>query len=124
MNDDKYFALAMRASLRSEHKFKVGACVVVGKNAYVGWSRGTKTHSKSNQQFKSIHAEFDAINRALVHEENLKRSQIYVYRSLRSGTRGLAKPCGLCMDYIRLNGIKRVHFSDVDGFYSFSNLEG
>ena len=95
----------------------------MGKNAYIGWSHGTKTHSKSNQEYKSIHAEFHAILKALSKEPDLRKASMYVYRTIRSDNgRGLAKPCKQCLDLINENGIKHIYFSAPDGFHGIVEM--
>ena len=90
------------------------SCVIANKNQVVsiGFNK-YKTDPKSRHPFKMIHAELAAIldNRFA----DLKGTTAYIYREDRHGNAALAKPCPSCMETLRLAGIKKVVYSDMNG---------
>lgn len=111
----KFFAIARIISQKSTHKFKLG-CVIVQKNRIVavGFNRADKTHPKSPTPRHTIHAELDAL--IGLDTAFLKGSVCYVYRERKDGSLGCAKPCHFCQQAIARAGIRRVYYSDYDGF--------
>jgi deoxycytidylate deaminase len=118
---NKYFDKAKEASLKSTFKFKVGACLVIGKTIFTGWNKGEETDPKALSKFNSIHAELDAITKAGFYRD-FSNATLYVYRSMRNpmfGKAGMAKPCVHCESLIRRVGIKECFYSIDD--YSFGH---
>lgn len=77
----------------------------------------SKTHTIMNliaeenrKDFIGVHAEFEAC-RGLRPYDIGNRAKLYVFRKLRSGGQGLAKPCAACMKLIEHLGIRRVYYS-------------
>lgn len=116
----KYFDLAKNMSMKSDHRqYKLG-CVIVKKNTIIstGYNQ-LKTHPKSPDKWKMIHAEFSAIYN--IPQDLLKGSTAYVYREFKTGKTALAKPCKDCENLLRTNGIKTVYFTTTLG-YSYLTL--
>jgi len=124
MNTKEYIELALKVSMHSEYKQKLG-CVIVKRNKIVGigFNKPYKTHPKSNNQFKNIHAELDAM--LGVSFRDLLGATAYVARQHKDGTHALAKPCPCCMELLTNAGIKRVYWTNklVNGLsYWFTDL--
>lgn len=110
----RFLEIAMRESEKSTYDHKLGA-VLYKKNRVlsIGYNKPNKTHPKSTTQFKTQHAEFDAIMG--LSREDLHGATLLVVRNAKSGTR-MAKPCKCCMSLIEKVGIKKVIFSTNEGF--------
>lgn len=115
----KYFEKAKQAALRSNYKYKVGACLVIGNEVYTGWNRVDKTHPKSMTDFNKIHAEFDVLYKAGFYNEKLSSAEIYIYRITKKGNPALSKPCPGCINLLRKYKINRIYFTDIDGYYIY-----
>ena len=118
----KHFELAQKLSRKSSYHHKVGA-IIVKKNRVVGvgYNKPNKTHPRSTNAYKTIHAELDAILDCSRSE--LEDSDIYVFREGCSQKPRLAKPCEHCQRLIEEVGIARVFYSDNESFsyYEVSN---
>ena len=64
----------------------------------------------------TIHAETDAIKKALSQNISLKGTCIYVSRITMKGDMALAKPCSDCILVIKLVGIKKVYYTSDSGW--------
>ena len=102
-------AHAKKASANGHGKFQLGAAIYdrKGKLISVGWNK-PKTHPKYGSFiYKTIHAEGDALIKALKTRKSLKGAYIVVYR-----TKGnLAKPCPCCESMLREAGIEKVYYT-------------
>ena len=107
---DKYFDLAKRLSLKSDHcRYCIG-CVIVKKSKVVGVGYNQlKTHPKSPHDYNTIHAEFSAILGVPV--ADLKGATVYVYRENKKGELALAKPCKHCQKMLEGCGVKTVYYT-------------
>lgn len=47
-------------------------------------------------------------------------AEIYVFRILKDGSQAIAKPCKMCKNYLISVGVKKVHYTTVDGFETLS----
>jgi deoxycytidylate deaminase len=111
----RFVRLAKKCATNSEHKFQLG-CVIVKNNKVIGagWNT-TKTHTKSPQKYKTLHAEMSALFSAK--KAPVKGAEAYVFRILKNGEYALAKPCPICENMLKLAGIKKVHYTtDSKGF--------
>lgn len=106
----KHFALARKASLKSDHPcHRLGAVVARGnKVVSIGWNR-YKTHPHSPHPFKHIHAEVAALMKIT---DKLDGADLYIYREGKDGIPRLSKPCKSCMNVIKQAGIKRIYYTD------------
>jgi deoxycytidylate deaminase len=114
----KYFNIAKKLAEKSSYHHKLGA-VVVFKNKVIGlgFNKPSKTHTKANTPYNTIHAELDAILQA--GSTQCKHAEIYVYREYKNGSPANAKPCKHCDELIRLVGIKNVYYSDQGEFKTY-----
>jgi deoxycytidylate deaminase len=101
---------AKKASENGHGKFQLGAAIYdkKGRLISVGWNK-PKTHPKYGSFiYKTIHAEGDALIKALKTRQSLKGAYIVVYR--KRGNR--AKPCPCCEAMLREAGIEKVYYTD------------
>jgi len=111
----EYFNLARKLSHRSEHPQHKMGCVIVNKHNIISIGfNSLKTHRKSNSYDNRLHAEIDALI-GLSYEET-SGGTIYIYRERKDGTLGLARPCTTCMEALKRAGIKKICYTDYDGF--------
>jgi len=107
---NRYLRIAKELSINSDHaQHKIGA-VIVNKNRIVskGWNQ-LKTHSKSPHPYKSIHSEFDAVNKA--NPEQLKGATIYIYREHKNGECAISRPCPSCFSMLKSKGIEKIVYT-------------
>jgi deoxycytidylate deaminase len=111
---------ARKESRKSDHtKHKLGASIV--KNGKI-ISSGFNHHRKTNPQIKAIggcelktvHAEMDSIFK-LKNKELLKGSTVAVYREKKDGSLGCARPCPICMNFLRFYGVKKIIYTTETG---------
>lgn len=107
---------ARKESKKSDHtKHKLGASVT--RNGKI-ISSGYNHHRKTNPQIKAIggcdlktvHAEMDSIFK-LKNKELLKGATVAVYREKKDGSLGCARPCPICMNFLRFYGVKKVIYT-------------
>ena len=105
-------------------RFKMVCAVVYRKNIITIGANSYKTHPIMNEYGINdssiyLHAEIDAINKALklLSKEQLSKCDLYVLRVKRENgcgsawIRGLAKPCDGCMKAIKQYKIKKVYYT-------------
>jgi deoxycytidylate deaminase len=105
----RFTRLAYKLAQHSEHKYTLGAVIVKGSKILGTGFNKTKTHTKSNNHFHTQHAEMAAIINAS--PESIKGADIYVYRGTKQKIMAMSKPCKCCENILKLNGIKRVHYT-------------
>ena len=100
--------LAIKESHKSNHRFKLGACIAKGRRILSKACNSRKTHPRfGSGEFKTLHAEGYAIYKAVRQGIDIKGATIYIYRR----NNNLAKPCPCCMGLIHKYGIKKVIYS-------------
>jgi len=111
----RFFDVARKLSYKSNYKpHKLGAIIVKG-NKIIGMGfNKNRTHRRSNNKWKTLHAELDAILNA--GREDLNGCDIYVYRETKTSQMALAKPCSFCFQLIKDVGIKNIYYSNSNGF--------
>jgi deoxycytidylate deaminase len=111
----KYFKLAKKLSLKSDHKQHRLGCVIVKGNDILGIGfNKNRTHPKSMSAFKTLHAEVAAVVNA--GEDEVTGATAYVYRQTVAGNMALAKPCAGCEALLRLYGVVKVCYSTASGY--------
>ena len=99
---------AIEESKKSKHKFAMGAVIVRGNKMLSKACNLNKTHPKfGSGVYRRLHAEGNAIYKAVRRGIELSGSTIYVYRK----NYNLAKPCACCMGLIHKYGIKEIIYS-------------
>jgi deoxycytidylate deaminase len=102
--------------VKRSHKtiFRLGAVLFDGNRVLnVGHNYANKTHPQSNNPYKTIHAEFDAI--LGVPRWQLEGSSLLVVRLNMAGQFVLAKPCEHCQALIEAAKIQKVYWTDNAG---------
>lgn len=108
-----YFKTAIQASQNSSYHQPMGAAVYFKNKFIASGFNSLKTHPfMFYRDGYTIHAEIHALIKAKSKRFDLKGTSIFVYRGLKSGDTGLARPCDICMDMIYLEGIKNVFYTD------------
>jgi len=115
---DKYFELAKRLSLKSDHyQFKIGS-VLVKKNRIISTGfNSLKTHPRSPHKYKSVHSEFMCVLGISAYD--LAGATIYVYRETKDGNKAMAKPCKYCDRMLEQCGVKTVYYTVKEGIDSY-----
>lgn len=117
---------AIQAARRSNLKsFQTGAVIFQGasrpsKCIGTGWSHYNEAFNLA--QYRSIHAEFDAVFNSTA--SNLNDATIYIATIRRkSGNIGLSRPCATCLDLLAGVGIDSVFFSVENGKFDRISIE-
>lgn len=121
------FNVAKAIAKTSEYpRVKIGCCIVKKNRVLAVGINMVKSHPLQKQYnayrpldenhiHNNIHAELDAIRKCQA--KDLIGADIYVYREDSSGKLRMCKPCEACTELIKKCGIKRIYYTDVDGFY-------
>lgn len=126
----RFFKVALRASTLSTHAtINIGA-VIAHKNSIIATGANTlKTHplqryhnvkrfssSEHGTANHTIHAEMNAIQKAVQQRINLAGASMYVARMYKHNKYGMCRPCAACMNAIRVAGIQNIFYTTPDGF--------
>lgn len=135
MNHLHMFEAAKEASQNANYtggnSVKLG-CVIVYKGAVLAKGcNSDKTHpmqAKYNKwRFKNsgnrylpdkCHAEMAVLAKVKYLDINFVNAHIFVYRELKNGKKAMARPCPACMNALRAQGIKKIHYTTADGYAS------
>jgi len=100
--------IALSAAKRGYGRYQLGAVIFRGNEVVsIGWNK-SKTHPEfGNSWSNKIHAEADAIIKALKQKCDLTKCSMLV---VRAGW-NLAKPCSCCSHMIASHGIKNVFYT-------------
>lgn len=111
----RFFKLAEKLAQKSDHPDHKHGAVLVKKNNITGLGfNQIKTHTKSPNEFRMIHAEFSAIlNSGL---EDFSNCELYVVRKRKNGELANSKPCASCYSMIQKLGVEICYFSTDNGF--------
>jgi deoxycytidylate deaminase len=113
----RYFKLARSVSLHSEHKYRLGAVLVIGGAVVsVGFNKCKYNAEYSYPDRNSIHAEAQCIKTSGKYD--LRGSIMFIYREDKFGNVSNAHPCEYCMELLRSEGIKKIWFT-TDEFPNF-----
>lgn len=67
-----------------------------------------------------LHAELQCLINAK--RRDLRGSRLFIYREFVNGGTALARPCPICMEGIKLFGVKEIYYTTPDG-YALEHLE-
>ena len=110
----KFFDIAKQLAQLSDHKqHKMGVVITRGNKIVSKGYNKVKTHPKSANFCKTIHAEFDAVMKA---RSDLEGSVIYIYRERKNGDLGMARPCEFCQKLLMSEGITTWCYSTEGGY--------
>lgn len=121
-----YFKAAESIATLSNHRCKIG-CVVVNGHKIIssGHNSADKTHPVQARLDKNmfkcecagyLHAETDALIPLINNRIDLSKASIYVYRKMKNGEIGMARPCPRCIQILKQNGVRFINYSTNDGF--------
>ena len=129
----RFFEIAKQISLMSSFSIKnvkIG-CIIVSKKKhiissgynntrqYVLNTRNQVNHKRTNS---FIHAEIDAITSIsesyFYAKHYLLDAEVYLYREDANGNLACSRPCPSCMAELKKLGIKKIHYTDTNGFFS------
>lgn len=119
MNLPKRFEQAKEASRFSTlYQHKMGAAVFYKKYFLAA---GFNTHKTDPFTHKfehafTMHSELHALKKAKSKKFDLTNTTIMVYREKKDGTLGMARPCEMCLEAIKLHGVKWVYFTTEAGW--------
>ncbi len=110
----KIYNTIINLSKNSDHHTHKFGAVIVFRNKIVsrGWNK-LKTNPRSPHPWKHIHAEMDAIFKA---KGNTVGATLFVARVSNKGCLNNSKPCAYCMALIIASGIKKVFYTDNNGW--------
>ena len=113
------FTAARNASLTSSIRgARMGAAIMASGRVIAVGANYSRTHPwsvKPNYNL-NLHAEQCALIRRKHYD--LKGDSIFVYRETQEGLPSISKPCSICLNLIKLSGIKKVRFIDENGLPS------
>lgn len=111
----RYFNLAKKIAEKSPSKYKLG-CIIVKKSRVVavGFNQMQKTHPKCKSEGNYLHAETHAL---IGLDLSVSRNATaYVYREDRNGKMAKSRPCPVCLDALRIVGIRRICYTTYTEF--------
>ena len=114
--------IAINIALESNQNFKLG-CIIV-KNGKVVCKNCNDERSRLNgKNFVCIHAEINCIHNLLKYEKNYRKLKNYTILVIRVGKDNEgnivlrnAKPCKYCTESIKKVGLKKIIYSNDDGY--------
>jgi len=120
---NKYFKMAHREMQKSIHPTRFGAVLVL-KNGKVfrSHNKDSKTHPYLKKHYPfyavSIHAELSVLLsvNSYRYGYETKNSTMYIYREDKQNTIKPARPCPYCMDIIKDAGVKKLIYTDWNGY--------
>jgi len=99
---------AMMESRKATCRFRLGAVIVKNGKILSSAPNEKKTHPKwGSGDYKTLHAEGNAIYRAMRQGINVKGADMYIYRE---GNK-VSKPCPCCSALMLEVGIKNIYYS-------------
>jgi len=114
---DRYKNIAKqhRKKIPLYQRWKLVAILAAKKPIAIAINNQEKTHPVITAIYplRHSHAEVTCLRKAP--KEKIKNSTMYVFRFGFNGFR-LAKPCKLCMDFLSINGVKKVIYSTNNGW--------
>lgn len=128
-HDHHLFGVARSLALTSpHHKARVGAIIVDSGDIVAVGSNGNKSHplqQKYNRlRFREddvsgmdhlMHAEIAALVKARGNYDPV-HAAVYVYRIMKNGSWGMARPCTGCIAALVDFGVKQMYYTTTDGF--------
>lgn len=140
MNHQHMFEAAKEVSQNADYSgannVKIG-CVIVYKGTILAKGcNSDKTHPMQEQynryRFKKkegekylpakCHAEVAALAKIKYLDIDFSAAHIFVYREFKDGHKAIARPCPACMNALRAQGIRKIHYTTADG-YAFEKID-
>jgi deoxycytidylate deaminase len=108
--------LAVRAASLSDHRKRVGACLVRKNKVVSIGCNNAKTHPGSKSWQRTQHAEFDCLY-GLTRAEAVG-GVLFVARLLKNDELAISKPCPSCAELIAGLGIRDVWYVNREGLWT------
>lgn len=106
--------LAIKHAKNSVENFRHGAVIAHGNRVISSGVNSYKTHPTYGVgTLKTLHAEAQAIKRAVSSGMNLRGATIYVART--GHVSRMSKPCAGCQALIKKHGIAKIVYTDTNG---------
>lgn len=107
--------VSIEADKSTHHKVSIGAILVnKGKIVSRGFNKMRHNVSEHAKWNNSLHAEIDCLLKAP--RTKIEGSTLIIYRKLRNGALGLARPCNFCMAAIEEFKVKKIIYTTYDGY--------
>jgi len=115
-----FFTTARKEMLKVKFRSRIGA-VLVYKNKRVinkGRNKPNKTSPMMHlhHEFKTTHAEIDALTGMYLSPDKLSKCTLYIYRETMDGKLALSKPCQYCHKILQEHGIRKIFYTTPNGF--------
>lgn len=134
-SDSHLFRLARECSFKSDYsgcgRARIGAVISYKGTVLAKGFNTDRTHTdqaKYNRwRYKECgnkylpsknHAEMMSLSKIKYLDIDFSKVHVYVYRELRDGKLGMARPCPACMAAIKRLGIKNIHYTTDSGYAS------
>lgn len=115
---ERFIRIAYNTSAQANCTFLIGATIALGSRVVSTGHCTKKTHPqnpkiKAPTKRNQLCAEVNATLRALkiLPREKIKECSIYIARSRRDGSVGMAKPCPFCLSFLKDTGIRDVYYT-------------
>ena len=132
-SDSHLFRLARECSFKSDYsggsRARIGAVISYKGTVLAKGFNTDRTHTdqaKYNRwRYKECgnnylpsknHAEMMALSKIKYLDIDFSKVHVYVYRELRDGKLGMARPCPACMAAIKRLGVKHIHYTTDSGY--------
>lgn len=110
-SDQSKLRIAFDAAKTSTHyKYRLGAALFRGSRLIATGTNKIKTHPKSPNPYRMVHAEVDALLRA--DPDLISGSAMFVVRLLKNTNFAPSKPCECCWQMAVGLGVRRITFYD------------
>jgi deoxycytidylate deaminase len=110
-SDQKKIRIAYDAAKTSTHyKYRLGAALFRGNRLVATGTNKIKTHPKSPNPYRMVHAEVDAMLR--VDQDLIVGCSMFVVRLLKNLNFAPSKPCECCWQMAVGLGVRRIVFYD------------
>lgn len=96
-----------------EQKYRLACIIFNGKFPISLGINKVSTHPKAKTKWRKQHAEFNSLINA--NPDDIKGCVAYVARIGRKSDLRMAKPCCICEDELRNQGIKSVYYTNQNG---------
>lgn len=132
-SDSHLFKLARECSFKSDYsgcgRARIGSVITYRGTVLAKGFNTDRTHTDQAKYNKwrykdngnhylpsKGHAEIMALSKIKYLDIDFSKVHIYVYRELRNGKLGMARPCAACLAAIKQYGIKYIHYTTDCGY--------
>lgn len=105
----KFMRLASKLAKKSNHKFKIGCVIVKGNRVLSLGFNYVKCSCEDKIVSNVFHAEIDALK--MLKPGQAEGSTVYLFRETKNKTTANSKPCVLCHNILKMQGVKKVYYT-------------